>query len=155
MYKNLLIVFIIAFIGLSCGSVANSKLDTTSEEQGVDFDTATFQYWVAGVKGGGSGYTFNLSLKKELPKNVVLQKVIFRKKSALFIKIDEIHYNANLILRAGGRDGDTQTPNVESNINDTQAQIFYTIDGKEVSRIIDNVKELPMLASPSAKPRNN
>lgn len=155
MYKNLIIVFLIAFIGLSCGSVTNSKFDATSNEQGVDFDTATFQYWVAGVKGGGSGYTFNLTLKKELPMNVVLQEVIFRKKSALFIKIDEMHYNANLILRPGGRDGDTQTPNIESNLNDTQAQIFYTVDGKEVSRIIDNVKELTPLAYPSAKPRNN
>ena len=33
--------------------------------------------------------------------------------------------------------------------------LFFKIDGKEKFVILDNIKELPMLAYPSAKPRNN
>jgi len=39
---------------------------------------ATYQSWTAGVRGGGSGINFELKLKSELPKGVVLKRVIFK-----------------------------------------------------------------------------
>ncbi len=145
----------VAVIGVSCCSTSNAIVNSTLIEQDFQIENTTFQYWVAGIKGGGAGYHFNLSLTKELPKNTALLKVVFRKKSVPLIKVDELHYNANLIVRVGGTEGDGQTPNLDSNLNDTQAQLFYTINGKEMSRIIDNVKEIPLMAYPSAKPKNN
>ena len=145
----------VAIIGVSCCSTSNTTVNSSLKEQDFLIENATFQYWVAGVNGGGAGYSFNLSLTKELPKNSTLIKVVFRKKSAPLIKIDALHYNANLIVRVGGTEGDGQTPNLDSNFNDTQAQLFYTINGKEMSRIIDNVKEIPLMTYPSVKPKNN
>lgn len=152
---NKLFLFLVAIIGVSCCSTSNATVNSSLKEQDFLIENATFQYWVAGVNGGGAGYSFNLSLTKELPKNSTLLKVVFRKKSAPLIKIDALHYNANLIVRVGGTEGDGQTPNLGSNLNDTQAQLFYTINGKEMSRIIDNVKEIPLMAYPSVKPKNN
>lgn len=152
---NKLFLFLVAIIGVSCCSTSNTTVNTSLKEQDFQIENATFQYWVAGVNGGGAGYSFNLSLTKELPKNSKLVKVVFRKKSAPFVQVDALHYNANLIVRTGGGKQDSQTPNVDSNLNDSQAQLFYSINGKEMSRIIDNVKEIPSLAYPSAKPRTN
>lgn len=152
---NKVFLFIVAIIGVSCCSTSNTNLNSSLKEQNFQIESATYQYWVAGINGGGAGYSFNLSLNKELPKNSILLKVVFRKKSATLIQVDALHYNANLIVRVGGIKGDSQTPNVDSKLKDNQAQLFYSINGKEMSRIIDNVKEIPSLAYPSAKPRNN
>ena len=45
------------------------------------------QYWVAGIKGGGSGTNVFLQLDKELPSNVIIKQLYFQKKVAIFNKI--------------------------------------------------------------------
>ena len=47
------------------------------------------------------------------------------------------------------------TPTIITNLKPNQAKIFFNINGKENSIIINDLIELPMLAYPSAKPNNN
>jgi hypothetical protein len=54
---------------------------------------ASYETWVAGVRGGGSGINFYLELKSELPSNVELKKVIFRGYEVPFEKQDNLHFS--------------------------------------------------------------
>ena len=47
------------------------------------------------------------------------------------------------------------THTITTNLKPNQAKIFFKINGKEATVIVDDVKEMPMLAYPTVKPKNN
>lgn len=67
----------------SCTSA--QKLQTESPINNAE---VYFQKWVAGVKDGGSGIDLFIPLLNKLPKNVELDSVYFRGKSARLEKVE-------------------------------------------------------------------
>ena len=121
---------------------------------------ASYETWVAGVRGGGSGINFYLELKSELPSNVELKKVIFRGYEVSFEKQDNLHFQA-MIKTSGNQqkfeDDDSQiytSPKNALTLAENEAILIFSKNGKEIRQTIKEVKEKPMLLYPSAKPKN-
>ena len=124
-----------------------------------NIQSASYQTWVAGVRGGGSGINFNVEFKSELPSNIELKKVIFRGYEVPFDKQDNLHFQA-MIKTPGNQqkfEGDDSqiytSPKNALTLADNEAILIFTKDGKEYQQKITNVIEKPSLEYPSAKPK--
>ncbi|UGS23535.1 hypothetical protein [Flavobacterium channae] len=121
--------------------------------------SAFYQGWTAGVRGGGSGINFNLELKKELPSNVQLKKLVFKGYEVPFDKQDDLHFMAMIKTEANQQkfEGDNSqsysSPKSSIKTKDNEAILIFTKDGKEYQQKITNVVEKPALEYPSAKPK--
>ncbi|WP_445714627.1 hypothetical protein [Flavobacterium sp.] len=124
-----------------------------------NIESATYQGWTAGVRGGGSGINFNLELKKELPSNVQLKKLVFKGYEVPFDKQDDLHFMAMIKTEANQQkfEGDNSqsysSPKSSIKTKDNEAILIFTKDGKEYQQKITNVVEKPALEYPSAKPK--
>ena len=146
---KIIVLFIVAVLNMnSCSS------EKTNQEAKQYIEKITYQNWIGGVKGAGGGTNLNIHLLKNLPSNIELTKIQFQDREGVIFKIDELLYQAG-IKRFDNRTETIPTPTIKTDLKPNQAKLFFKIDGKENSLIFDNVKELPMLAYPSAKPRNN
>ena len=121
--------------------------------------TTSYETWVAGVRGGGSGINFYVDLKTELSEEIELKKVIFRGYEVPFDKQDNLHLQA-MIKTPGNQqkfEGDDSqiytSPKNALTLADNEAILIFTKDGKEYQQKITNVIEKPSLEYPSAKPK--
>lgn len=131
----------------------NSALQTESMSTNY-VDYVTSQHWVAGVKGGGSGNYIYVYLKRELPENTKLIKVVFNNKQAKFDKQEAKKYFANIMTKLPGNGAEAEVPFVQSNVKENEAELFFEVSGKIKTQVISNVKILEYLPYPSAKPNN-
>ncbi|MBC5835635.1 hypothetical protein G6N05_12840 [Flavobacterium sp. F372] len=142
-------LIIVAFFNMnSCSSEKASQVGKQYIEK------ITFQNWVGGVKGAGGGTILNIILLKSLPSNMELVKIHFQEREASITKLNDLSYQSS-IRRFDNMDETVHMPTIKTGLKDNQAKIFFKIDGKENFLIIDDVKEIPMIMYPSAKPRNN
>lgn len=142
-------LIIVAFFNMnSCSSEKASQVGKQYIEK------ITFQNWVGGVKGAGGGTILNIILLKSLPSNMELVKIHFQEREASITKLNDLSYQSS-IRRFDNMDETVHMPTIKTGLKDNQAKIFFRIDGKENFLIIDDVKEIPMIMYPSAKPRNN
>lgn len=125
-----------------------------------NIQSASYQTWVAGVRGGGSGINFYIDLKSELPANIELKKLIFRGYEAPFEKQDNLHFQA-MIKTSGNQqkfDGDDSqiytSPKNALTLAENEAILIFSKNGKEIRQTIKEVKQKPMLLYPSVKPKN-
>lgn len=128
--------------------------EKVTQEAKQYIEKVTYQNWVGGVKGAGGGTILNITLLKNLPSNMELVKIQFQERESIVFKVDDLSYQASIktfdnVLET------VPTPKIKTGLKPNQAKVFFKIDGKENFVIIDDVKELPMLAYPTAKPRNN
>jgi hypothetical protein len=154
---KVVIAFII-FAIISCSSSKEVEIQKVTET----IDSVYFQRWVAGIQGGGSGTNFHVNLKTPLEKDVVLDKVQFESYEASFVKISETSYIA--YIRTNSNQNDLildENPEKEygnkasvENLKPNEANLFFTKNGKEFVKNLQNVKEKPMIAYPSVKPKN-
>ncbi|TXI71617.1 hypothetical protein [Flavobacterium sp. UBA6195] len=120
---------------------------------------ATYQSWTAGVRGGGSGINFELKLKSELPKGVVLKRVIFKGFEVQFTQQDTLSYNAAIITGVnqerfeGDNKSTSSSPKNATQLKDNEAVLVFFKNGKEYQQKISNVREQPTLEYPSARPK--
>ena len=133
-----------------------SSQDKVIKESAI---VASYQGWVAGVRGGGSGINFYIDLKSELPANIELKKLIFRGYEVPFEKQDNLHFQA-MIKTPGNQEkiegDDTQIYTSPKNaliLADKEAILVFSKNGKEYQQKITNVIEKPSLEYPSAKPK--
>ena len=133
-----------------------SSQDKVIKESAI---VASYQGWVAGVRGGGSGINFYVDLKTELSEEIELKKVIFRGYEVPFDKQDNLHFQA-MIKTPGNQqkfEGDDSqiytSPKNALTLADNEAILIFTKDGKEYQQKITNVIEKPSLEYPSAKPK--
>ena len=146
---KIIVFIIVAFFNLnSCSS------EKASQEAKQYIEKITYQNWVGGVKGAGGGTILNITLLKSLPANMELVKIQFQEREGAVTKVDDLSYQAS-IRRFDNMKETVPTPTIKTDLKPNQAKIFFRIDEKESFVIIDDVKELPMLMYPSAKPRNN
>lgn len=75
------IVMVAIIILASCGGQKNSLFE---KQDALTFKKATYAKWVAGVKGGGAGYTINLLLDPT-HDSVQLDRIYFEKYSASLV----------------------------------------------------------------------
>ncbi len=142
-------LILVAFFNMnSCSS------EKVSQEAKQYIEKITYQNWVGGVKGAGGGTILNITLLKALPSNMELIKIQFQEREGVITKVDELSYQS-AIRRFDNMKETVPTPTIKTNLKPNQAKVFFRIDEKENFLIIDEVKELPMLMYPSAKPRNN
>jgi len=148
MKRLLLLVFSITII--SCSSqkkVIQSNIETS------------YETWVAGVRGGGSGINFYVDLKTPLSKEIVLKKVIFRGYETTFEKIDALHFIARIKTEGNQQkfDGDDSqiytSPKNALTLAENEAILLFSEKGKEINVKMKQVTEKPMLEYPSAKPK--
>ena len=124
-----------------------------------NIQSASYQGWVAGVRGGGSGINFYIDLKSELPVNIELKKLIFRGYEVPFEKQDNLHFQAMIKTPSNQEKiegDDTQiytSPKNALTLADNEAILIFLKNGKEYQQKITNVTEKPALEYPSAKPK--
>lgn len=139
------------FFFLSCG-VHKQLLQETQL-------SASYQAWVSGVRGGGSGINFYLELKSELPVTVELKRVIFRGFEVPFERQETQHYWAKIKTAPNQQKeqfNDLQihtSPINTMSLAEHEAVLIFVKNGKEYQQKISNVKEKPTLDYPSAKPK--
>ena len=146
---KIIVLIIIAFFNMN--SCSSKKVNQEAKQY---IEKITYQNWVGGVKGAGGGTILNITLLKSLPSNIELLKIQFQEREGTIAKVDDLSYQAS-IRRFDNKIETVPTPTIKTGLKPNQAKVFFKIDGKENSIIIDDVKELPMLMYPSAKPRNN
>lgn len=123
-----------------------------------NIQSATYQSWVAGVRGGGGGIIFNLKLNSEFPKEVVLKRLIFKGYEVSFNEINPVTYQAAINTGVNQESVNSSNNSVSSSKNstklkDNEAILIFLKDGKEIQQKISNVEKMPSLEYPSAKPK--
>lgn len=146
---KLLVLILVAFFNLNfCSS---NKTNEIAEQY---IEKITYQNWVGGIEGAGGGTTLNITLLKPLPENTTLIKIQFQNREGNITKLNDLSYQAS--IKTFDNESETiPTPTIKTNLKPNQAKVFLKINSKESTIIIEDVKELPMLAYPSAKPINN
>ena len=146
----------ILYIFFATTLISCNSTETIVQENNL---SASYQTWVAGVRGGGSGINFYVDLTSELPIHIELKRVIFRGYEVPFEKQDNLHFQA-MIKTPGNQQKyeEDNAPNVTSPKNDTKLQdneaiLVFSKKGKEYQQKITNVIEKPSLEYPSAKPK--
>ncbi len=120
---------------------------------------ASYQTWVAGVRGGGSGINFYVDLTSELPTHIELKRLIFRGYEVPFEKQDSLHFQAmiktpNNQEKYEGDDSPIYTsPKNALTLADNEAILVFSKSGKEYQQKIINVLRKPSPEYPSAKPK--
>lgn len=151
MIHYILTLFISATL-LSCNAT-----QTIVQENNL---SASYESWVAGVRGGGSGINFYVDLKTELSEEIELKKVIFRGYEVPFEKQDALHFIARIKTEGNQQkfDGDDSqiytSPKNALTLAENEAILIFLKNGKEIRQTIKEVKEKPMLLYPSTKPKN-
>lgn len=151
MIQYILILFVSATL-ISCNST-----ETIAQENNL---SASYETWVAGVRGGGSGVNFYVNLKTELSEEIELKKVIFRGYEVPFEKQDALHFIARIKTEGNQQksDGDESqiytSPKNALTLAENEAILIFLKNGKEIRQTIKEVKEKPMLQYPSTKPKN-
>ena len=122
--------------------------------------STSYETWVAGVRGGGSGINFYVDLKTELSEEIELKKVIFRGYEVPFEKQDTLHFIARIKTDGNQQkiEGDDTkiytSPKNALTLTENEAILIFLKNGKEIRQTIKEVKEKPMLLYPSTKPKN-
>jgi len=148
MKRLLLLLFSITMI--SCSSQKKALQENLQ---------ASYETWVAGVRGGGSGINFYVDLKTPLHKEIELKKVIFRGYEVPFEKIDDLHFMARINTEGNqqkqdGTDSQIYTsPKNALTLGENEAILLFSEKAKEFNVKIKQVTEKPMLEYPSAKPK--
>ena len=146
-----LVTILLSLVIISCSSTHIIAQD--------NIESATYQGWIGGVRGGGGGINFNLKLKSELPKGVELKRVIFKGFEVPFTQQDALSYNAAIITGVnqerfeGDKKSTSTSPKNNIELKDNEAILVFSKNGKEYQQKITNVVEKPALEYPSARPK--
>ncbi|MCU0349925.1 MAG: hypothetical protein MUF43_03735 [Flavobacterium sp.] len=147
--KKLALV-LVSMIIISCNCTKKSVANETIKE-------VSFEQWVAGVQGGGSGINFMVELNKPLEEGTTLEKVQFKTYEAVFEVKSELLYvtyirtkvNQLQLYDDAKKEYGNEAPLPDFGLKTNQARLFFNENGKTKEVLIDNVIEKPLLAYPS------
>jgi len=151
------ILVAIVLIGLlSCSSSKEVQQDISE-----NINSVYYQKWVAGIQGGGRGINFYVNLKTPLSEGNTLDKVQFETYEAIFEKESEVRYVARIKIQQDDlildenpqKEYGNKAPEVKLKPN--EANLYFTIKGKQRVKNLQNVKEKQMLAYPSTNKEKN
>ena len=147
----------ILYIFFATTLISCNTTETIVQENNL---STSYETWVAGVRGGGSGINFYVDLKTELSEEIELKKVIFRGYEVPFEKQDTLHFIARIKTDGNQQkiEGDDTkiytSPKNALTLAENEAILIFLKNGKEIRQTIKEVKEKPMLLYPSTKPKN-
>jgi len=126
------IIIVITIILISCGGHKNPQFE---KENTLTFTKATYTRWVAGIRGGGAGYSINIIMDPSTNKDLKLDSLYFKTYAVSLISNEDKIYtghidtgeNRDVIspIYGSGNTQEKQQPN-----NDTQKNP-YKLDGDE------------------------
>lgn len=164
MYKLCILLF--SFFSFSCNCEKKTLEQSNNKLFSQDFPISEIYYqsWVAGVRGGGSGINIHVTFKEKLPTNVQLKKMQLLHYTTFEIDViensqyigrikterNQLNLEENPIDEYGNEVPIKQ----EKSLKEGQVLLTFEKDGKEFTQLIENVKQVEMLAYPSTKPRN-
>ena len=148
--------FFLVFMAMSC----KSQKETTSVSE-VNAKESYYQYWTAGVRGGGSGIDIHLKFEKPLEKETTLDKVQIQNMiSSQVTKIDENNYligvktdgNQRILDENPSNEYGNTPPIIDNKTKDTLKEgtlkLFFKKNGKTTIQTLENIKQKELLAYP-------
>ena len=166
-----MLFFMASFSNCSSAKKTNSetnKLGTQDFQEKPSFtlDKTYYQYWVAGVKGGGSGIHMYVSVLTN-KKNVVFDSVYFRGMQSK-LELSKMGYIASFKTEANQKEDVIMSnekkaeygnkmpskQNFPFQLKDTECVISYIEDTITKYSKIENLIEKPRDQYPSAPPKN-
>lgn len=137
------VFFTLLFI--SCVTSQNSKESKNS------VNNITARQWIAGVQGGGGGVVLNVYLNKNTNSLLIPTHIQYQGRQAELILVEPGQYQGN-IKTMENREETVPTPTANFNLKPTEARVLFVFNNKKQSIIFANVKELELIAYPTAKP---
>ncbi len=86
-------ILITAMILISCGG---HKTPQFEKENALTFKKATYTNWVAGIQGGGAGYSINIIMDSKTPKDVKLDSLYFKTYAVSLISNEDTVYTGHI-----------------------------------------------------------
>lgn len=159
-------LLLLSLLSFSCNCEKKAVEQTNKEMINQDFPISEIYYqsWVAGVRGGGSGIDVHVEFTNELPKDTELKEVQLLNYTSYKVEntektkyIARIKTEANeMVLEENPKDeyGNEAPVKNENSLIEGEVLLTFVKNGKEFTKLIENVKQVEMLAYPSTKPRN-
>ena len=156
-----IIGMVLSLFGLS--NCAGGKDALLEKSPPFKIENAFFQKWVAGVKGGGSGINFSITLT-DIQEEVKVKEIYFRDRVSEAIQDPQNvdHYSAHFLDEINKyviMDGNsikeaanTLPEKIPFTLNPNDAVIGYLHRGELKYFKIENLEEKPILAYPSNNP---
>jgi hypothetical protein len=121
--KNSLLLFLMLLF-LGCGNQFNFKKNSN-----LIFEESYYESWVAGVKGGGSGWNIYLTLEKKLKKNLQIEGIYFKQH---YCKLNDQKENKYLghILTSQNRGSNSVKTSEVTDENET-TKIPFILEGND------------------------
>ena len=124
-----------------CASKENLKANFPQE-----ITSMSFEKWTGGRRETGSGTKVSIEFKKQLPKNIHLQKIYFQNQETEIVQENETKFSASFHSNALYREqhsSDAASKNF--NLKDNEAVIEYQNQSKTYFYKCSNIKEIPMI----------
>ena len=124
-----------------CATKENLKVNFPQEIESISFEK-----WTGGRSEAGSGTTITIEFKKQLSKNIHLEKIYFQNQETEIIQENETKYRASFHSNALYREqhsSDAASKNF--NLKDNEAVIEYQNHKKTYFYKCSNIKEIPMI----------
>lgn len=87
------IILITTMILISCGGHKNPQFE---KENALKFTKATYTKWVAGIQGGGAGYSINIIMDASTPKDIKLDSLYFKTYAISLISNEDTIYTGHI-----------------------------------------------------------
>lgn len=162
-FFGFILMVAILFSFTQCSSAQKLQLQ---EKTSFELGEVSFQKWIAGVQGGGSGYHFLINVVSN-KNNVVFDSVYFREYQAK-IEIGKIGYVANIkteinqrediIMSNNGKEeygnkSRLKTANFPFKLTENECVISYIENGITKYLKVKNLVEKPREEHPSVPPK--
>ena len=150
-------ILALLLLGIYSCSSSKEKLDTSEL---AEIEQVYYQKWVAGNENGGNGINFHVTFKKPLSSELVLENLRFGSVEVPFYKETETSYIAKIINSQNDLILNENPVKEYGNglpiksLQPNEAYLLFKMNSKTYSKHLENVKEKPMLAYPSVKPKN-
>lgn len=166
-YKIAVVLFSLSITSCNCQkqTVTTQNEYKATQEEILKFEEVSYRKWVAGIQGGGSGITIYIDLKEALGQNIKFEKAqINTFETSSIEKIDDLHYLAHVKTHTNDLKldenpeeeyGNEVPKKTDISLKEGQVKLFFSKNGKEVYQMIEKVKQKPMIAYPSTRPKNN
>lgn len=157
--KTIINIFFLAI--MACSTSKNA----VQEIQNMNIDEAYFQKWVAGIQGGGSGVDVYITFKSSIEEGLLIEKLQWKNVETTVIEMNEeknqVIARLKTPLNQMRMDGETEkeygneVPVLNETLADGQVKLFFKKEGKIFYKLIENVKEKPMIPYPSMEKSKN
>ena len=164
MFRLSILIFTLLSLSCNCQKNATESSVLKNNQETFTISEIYYQSWVAGVRGGGSGINIHIVFKDNLPNYVQLKKIqLLHYTTDTIDVVENLKYIGRIKTERNqlkleedpiNEYGNEVPIKLENSLKEGQVLLTFENDGKEFTQLIENVKQVEMLAYPSTKPRN-